>query len=34
MMPTAFMTEEAWEEITPAVVKGYRSMPIIEANPE
>jgi hypothetical protein len=32
---TAFMTEEAWVQATPSVIKGLRSSdPIIQANPQ
>jgi hypothetical protein len=34
MTPTAFVTEEAWEEMTPFVIKGIRSIDIIKANPQ
>jgi hypothetical protein len=34
MTPTAFVTEEAWEEMTPFVIKGIRSMDVIKANPQ
>jgi hypothetical protein len=34
MTPTAFVTEEAWEEMTPFVITGIRSMEIVKANPQ
>lgn len=34
MTPSAYMTEEAWEAITPSIVKGIRSMPFIKDNPQ
>eukprot|EP00978_Attheya_sp_CCMP212_P031047 scaffold116016_cov35-Attheya_sp.AAC.2 len=34
MTPTAFVTEEAWEEMTPFGIKGIRSIDIIKANPQ
>jgi hypothetical protein len=34
MMPTAFVTEEAWLEMTPFVIKGIRAIEIIKANPQ
>ena len=29
MMESAYMTMEAWIEMTPKVMKGYRSMPFL-----
>eukprot|EP00978_Attheya_sp_CCMP212_P042533 scaffold260611_cov28-Attheya_sp.AAC.1 len=34
MTPTAFVTEVAWVEMTPIVVKGIRSVAIVKANPQ
>jgi hypothetical protein len=35
MNPTDFMTEEAWEEATPHIVKGLRNAdPVVVANPQ
>jgi hypothetical protein len=35
MPVTAFMTEEAWVQATPSVIKGLRSSdPIVQANPQ
>jgi hypothetical protein len=35
MTATAFMTEEAWVQATPSVIKGLRSSdPIVQANPQ
>ena len=35
MTPTAFMTEQAWEAMTPSVIKGLRSASsIVNANPQ
>jgi hypothetical protein len=34
MTPTAFVTKEAWEEMTPFVIKGIRSIDIVKANPQ
>jgi hypothetical protein len=34
MTPTAFVTEEAWEEMTPFVIEGIRSIDIVKANPQ
>jgi hypothetical protein len=34
MTPTAFVMEEAWEEMTPFVIKGIRSIDIVKANPQ
>ena len=33
MTPTAFMTDDAWEEITPFLIKGIRAMPVIRDHP-
>jgi hypothetical protein len=33
MTPTGFMTQDAWEEITPKMVEGIRSLPYIKENP-
>ena len=32
MMESAYMTMEAWIEMTPKVMKGYRSMPFLKEN--
>jgi hypothetical protein len=34
MTPSAYMTEEAWLEITPNIIKGIRSMPSVRHNPQ
>jgi hypothetical protein len=34
MTPTAFVTEEAWTKMTPSLVRGLRSMPIVIDNPQ
>ena len=35
MTPTAFMTTEAWERITPSIVRGYRAIDaVVAANPQ
>jgi hypothetical protein len=34
MTPTGFMTQDAWEEITPKMVEGIRSLPYIKENPQ
>ena len=28
------MTEEAWEEMTPSIVEGYRALPVVKDNPQ
>jgi hypothetical protein len=33
MTPTDFMTQDAWEEITPKMVEGIRSLPYSKENP-
>jgi hypothetical protein len=34
MTPTPFVMEEAWEEMTPFVIKGIRSIDSVKANPQ
>ncbi len=34
MMEDAHMIEDAWEEMTPSLVEGYRSLPVICDNPQ
>ena len=34
MTPTAFMTDDAWENITPKLAKGIRDLPVICDHPE
>ena len=34
MTEKGFMTEAAWLEMTPRIIKGYRSMPYIKENPQ
>ena len=34
MMENAFVTEVAWEEIAPATIVGYRSIPVVIDNPQ
>ena len=34
MTENAYMTEEAWEEMTPSIVKGYRALPVVKDNPQ
>lgn len=34
MTENAFMTDEAWLEMTKALCKGYRMMPYLSENPE
>ena len=34
MTPTGFMTEKAWEELTPHQIRGIKAMPYIKANPQ
>ena len=34
MTKNAYMTEEAWEEMTPSIVKGYRVLPVVKDNPQ
>lgn len=34
MTETAFMTKQAWEEITPSLIKGYRAMQVVCDNPD
>ena len=34
MMENAFMTDEAWVEITPKIVDGYRNMDVVQDNPQ
>jgi len=35
MTPTAFMTTESWEEMTPSIIKGLRAISaIVKANPQ
>jgi hypothetical protein len=34
MTKNAYMTEEAWEEMTPSIVKGYRNLPVVKDNPQ
>ncbi len=34
MMENAYMTVDAWEEMTPSLVEGYRSLPVICDNPQ
>ena len=34
MTPNAFMTEECWLRMTPKLIEGYRSLPIICGNPD
>ena len=34
MTPTGFMTEDAWEEMAPAMCKGIRNMPVIRDMPD
>ena len=34
MTERAFMTEDAWLKMTPDIIRGYRSMPFIEWNPQ
>jgi len=34
MTENAFMTDAAWEEITPKIVQGYRALPVVRDNPD
>jgi hypothetical protein len=34
MMKNAYITEDAWEEMTPSLVDGYQSLPVICDNPQ
>ena len=34
MTPTNFMIEEVWKIMTPSLIKGLRTMPILKANPQ
>ncbi len=34
MTKNAYMTEEAWEEMTPSIVKGYRALLVVKDNPQ
>jgi hypothetical protein len=34
MTKNAYMTEEAWEEMTPSIVKEYRALPVVKDNPQ
>ncbi len=34
MTENAYMTEDAWEEMTPSLVERYRSLPVICGNPQ
>jgi hypothetical protein len=34
MTENAYMTEDAWEEMTPSLVKGYQDMPVVRDNPQ
>jgi hypothetical protein len=34
MTKNAYMTEEAWEKMTPSIVKGYRNSPVVKDNPQ
>jgi hypothetical protein len=34
MTKNAYMTEKAWEEMTPSIVKGYRNLPVVKDNPK
>ncbi len=34
MTKNAYMMEEAWEEMTPSIVKGYRNLPVVKDNPQ
>jgi hypothetical protein len=34
MTKNAYMTEEAWEKMTPSNVKGYQNLPVVKDNPQ
>ena len=34
MTKNAYMMEEAWEEMTPSLVKRYRNLPVVKDNPQ
>jgi hypothetical protein len=34
MTKNAYMTEDAREEMTPSLVKGYRDLPVVRDNPQ
>ena len=34
MTPNAYMTDKAWVLVSEAIVKGYRSMPLVRDNPQ
>ena len=34
MTPTAFMTDAAWEELTPRLIEGIRAMPVVCDHPD